>query len=542
MATRTTLNYLDNLSEAPTGAGGDLIYDNFNLLDAFLVGIAGGSSGYVLAKSSASDHDFVWIPIPSAVPDTTNASQGDVLTVSNGSPVWLAPAVAEGTTYSAGTGITIDGTTISVQSGVYAYVTHTHSTNEITGLDSALSTKADSTHTHSTSEISGLATVATSGSYNDLLDKPSDSGGEAGSGSRITECNCNFMYFDGSYSCNHFSGSSPYPAELAHYAGYAYQAASVANMSLNSLLDVDVCNASDGQALVYDSSLGYWFPRHVTTAGTGSGSRITECNCNFTYFDGSNSYDHCSDSTTYPAELAHYAGYAYQAASVANMSLNSLLDVDVCNASEGQALVYDSSLGYWQARTLSSTNLSGASEGVTMCCDSFAYFDGYCSQYYYYGSPPYPAELTHYAGYANTAKQALQAGHDFSPSEWNQYSSSGDVALFASYASGSGSISTFALCPLPSLGPFIVSILLQWIDSEGQNYSAAVVIHGANLVIGKITLLSGSDNVTVISSNIFSISSSILQIVPANIVNARYVTATAHPCGLTTYSAGSSYC
>ena len=475
MATRTTLNYLDNLSEAPTGAGGDLIYDNFNLLDAFLVGIAGGSSGYVLAKSSASDHDFVWIPIPSAVPDTTNASQGDVLTVSNGSPVWLAPAVAEGTTYSAGTGITIDGTTISVQSGVYAYVTHTHSTSEITGLDSALSTKADSTHTHSTSEITGLdsalstkadsththstneitglATVATSGSYNDLLDKPSDSGGEAGSGSRITECNCNFMYFDGSYSCNHFSGSSPYPAELAHYAGYAYQAASVANMSLNSLLDVDVCNAS-----------------------------------------------------------------------------------------EGQALVYDSSLGYWQARTLSSTNLSGASEGVTMCCDSFAYFDGYCSQYYYYGSPPYPAELTHYAGYANTAKQALQAGHDFSPSEWNQYSSSGDVALFASYASGSGSISTFALCPLPSLGPFIVSILLQWIDSEGQNYSAAVVIHGANLVIGKITLLSGSDNVTVISSNIFSISSSILQIVPANIVNARYVTATAHPCGLTTYSAGSSYC
>ena len=39
-------------------------------------------------------------------------------------------------------------------------------------INSALSGKANSSHTHSTSQISGLATVATSGSYNDLSNKP----------------------------------------------------------------------------------------------------------------------------------------------------------------------------------------------------------------------------------------------------------------------------------------------------------------------------------------------------------------------------------
>lgn len=40
-------------------------------------------------------------------------------------------------------------------------------------INSALSGKASSTHTHSANQVNGLATVATSGSYNDLSNKPS---------------------------------------------------------------------------------------------------------------------------------------------------------------------------------------------------------------------------------------------------------------------------------------------------------------------------------------------------------------------------------
>ena len=40
-------------------------------------------------------------------------------------------------------------------------------------INSALAGKANSSHTHTASQVSGLATVATSGSYNDLSNKPS---------------------------------------------------------------------------------------------------------------------------------------------------------------------------------------------------------------------------------------------------------------------------------------------------------------------------------------------------------------------------------
>lgn len=50
---------------------------------------------------------------------------------------------------------------------------HTHAISEITNLQSTLDGKAASSHTHTASQVSGLATVATSGSYNDLSNKPS---------------------------------------------------------------------------------------------------------------------------------------------------------------------------------------------------------------------------------------------------------------------------------------------------------------------------------------------------------------------------------
>lgn len=66
-----------------------------------------------------------------------------------------------------------------------AATAHSHAQSDVTGLVTALSGKASTVHTHSISDVTGLqtsldtkvnsaslATVATSGSYNDLLDRP----------------------------------------------------------------------------------------------------------------------------------------------------------------------------------------------------------------------------------------------------------------------------------------------------------------------------------------------------------------------------------
>ena len=50
---------------------------------------------------------------------------------------------------------------------------HTHTISQVTNLQSTLDGKAASSHTHTASQVNGLAKVATSGSYNDLSNKPS---------------------------------------------------------------------------------------------------------------------------------------------------------------------------------------------------------------------------------------------------------------------------------------------------------------------------------------------------------------------------------
>lgn len=96
-----------------------------------------------------------------------------------------------------------DYLTTSAASAAYAAKSHTHTTADVSGLDTALAGKADASHTHEISAVNGLqtaldskqpagsysvtghthtkaeitdfptlATVATSGNYNDLTDKP----------------------------------------------------------------------------------------------------------------------------------------------------------------------------------------------------------------------------------------------------------------------------------------------------------------------------------------------------------------------------------
>jgi hypothetical protein len=79
------------------------------------------------------------------------------------------------TTYTAGTGLTLSGTTFSVTSGTYAAASHTHSIGNVTGLQTALDGKqasgdySVSGHTHSIRDITDLQTTLDSkqaaGSY-----------------------------------------------------------------------------------------------------------------------------------------------------------------------------------------------------------------------------------------------------------------------------------------------------------------------------------------------------------------------------------------
>jgi hypothetical protein len=56
--------------------------------------------------------------------------------------------------------------------GGKANSSHSHAIGDVSGLQNALDGKAAASHTHSAASITGLAPVATSGSYNDLSDKP----------------------------------------------------------------------------------------------------------------------------------------------------------------------------------------------------------------------------------------------------------------------------------------------------------------------------------------------------------------------------------
>lgn len=99
--------------------------------------------------------------VAAAAPSTTNAS---LLTI--------------GTLDAARLPASVVLTTDSRLSDARAPTGHVHSVGEVTGLQSALDGKqaagsyAAASHTHTASSVSGLATVATSGSYSDLTNKP----------------------------------------------------------------------------------------------------------------------------------------------------------------------------------------------------------------------------------------------------------------------------------------------------------------------------------------------------------------------------------
>lgn len=72
-----------------------------------------------------------------------------------------------------------------------ANTVHTHAISDVTNLQNQLNDKAAASHTHTAAQVSGLANVATSGSYNDLSNKPSIPTVPAGTDDAVSDYNRN---------------------------------------------------------------------------------------------------------------------------------------------------------------------------------------------------------------------------------------------------------------------------------------------------------------------------------------------------------------
>ena len=311
MATRQEYKLgIDVISPAPSGTGGDLIQDNFKTIADLIEGqntaIADKASAShthstsdvsgletALSGKASASHTHTTSDISNFPTLATVATSGSYNDLKNKPTIPEAYSLPTASTSQLG-GVKVDGSTITINNGVIsapdsggasitvdsslsnsstnpvqnkvvttalngkASTSHTHSTSDISGLDTALSGKAASNHTHTTSDIANfptLATVATSGSYNDLKNKPtipeayslptastSQLGGVKVDGSTITISN-GVISASGSGS-----GSS----------------------TLMGLSDVNLTNPSSGQILKYNGS------KWVNDAPSSAGSSGTQ--------------------------------------------------------------------------------------------------------------------------------------------------------------------------------------------------------------------------------------------------------------------------
>ena len=147
MATRETYKQgIDIVSPEPSGTGGDLIQDNFKTIADALETQSAAIAGKAAASHTHSTSDVTGLETALANKAASNHTH-PISEISN----------------------------LTAELDSKAEEVHTHATSDVSGLDTALSGKAAASHSHTTSDISDfptLATVATSGSYNDLTNKP----------------------------------------------------------------------------------------------------------------------------------------------------------------------------------------------------------------------------------------------------------------------------------------------------------------------------------------------------------------------------------
>lgn len=389
---------------------------------------------------------------------------------------------------------------------------HTHEAGNITSGTLAIariptgttaSTVALGNHTHAYSAITGtptLATVAETGSYNDLTDQPTiptaytlpTATSSVLGGVKV---GTNLSIFDGTLSAT----NTTYNAATTTTAGLMSAADKTKLDGITASADA----VSFSQTLTTGTAIGT-----ITINGTGTtlyaptgsggsgGSNVTECNDSFSYYDGMCSAWHTSGCSPYPAELAHKAGFAYYA-STANEA-NYAGTASYANAA-GNA---DTAMTAYNV----SGNVASAYSASSADIARYASWAGPC-----YGIYTNNTGVTSYS----TSSKAVQ------------YESNADE----------GDSTYVTICPLPPLGPFIVNLMVAY-ASETMTGSVNYLVCGSNLQITNISVL-GGDNAAgngLTLTSYFNISSAKLRLTKTfsngcYTITAGDITTTATLCG-----------
>ena len=144
------------------------------------------------------------------------------------------------------------------------------------------------------------------------------------------------------------------------------------DFNITDLADVDTTGVVDGNALVYDGANSQWIPG----AGGGGGGSYTisatapvEPSEGDVWFNSTNARSYIYYVDTDSSQWVEIAGA--EGAAGTPSALDSIPDVNVADAQEGNALVYDSATGAWIPGegggkfTVSDTAPAGAENGDT---------------------------------------------------------------------------------------------------------------------------------------------------------------------------------
>ena len=274
--------------------------------------------------------------------DLSNALKGDLYIISGaGTYAGRSWAVGDHLLVNADMGGTLDSSKLDK-------IDSTDSVTSVAGRTGAVVLSAG--------DVSGLATVATSGSYNDLSNKPTLGTAAA---LDVGTSALNVVQLDGSAKLPAVDGS-----QLTNLPSGA--------STLGALSDVTITSVADRQVLTYDSASGDWVNSAVAYADVSGTPTLATVATSGSYNDLSNKPTlgtaAALDVGTSALNVVQLDGSAklpaVDGSQLTNLpsgasTLGALSDVTITSVADRQVLTYDSASGDWVNSAVAYADVSG---------------------------------------------------------------------------------------------------------------------------------------------------------------------------------------